>query len=216
MSDSKNIFKVVIMKFYFIIFLIFTITGCQMIDEEFLDEKLPIVIADQENTLEMVLSSLVSQLVSQDKFDYKNQAMVVTTFVWADTLTYKNSEFTIMSLGHLLADSIKFELVQRGSKVIEHRSSNSISVSNKASYFLSRDLDELTNNIDISYVIAGTLFEVEKGVMVHAEAIDIHTKEVIGSARSFIPNQLLSSSITPNAIIVRDGQLYRNESARPL
>ncbi|GHF00270.1 hypothetical protein GCM10011501_32220 [Thalassotalea profundi] len=165
-------------------------------------------ITQNVNEFNNKLSSLVKQLLKSELYDHKKKATLMTTFVRADTLTYKKTDHPLQYLGHYLSDGIKTELVHRESKVIEHKSSSAVSISKDASYFLSRNIDELKGIDGAEYIIAGTFVEMENGAMVNVEVIEISTSEVVSAAREFFPNTLFWPA---KSVVSRNGMLYRED-----
>lgn len=204
------------MKLILITTLVF-LTGCNLIEDNFFSDDETVAetnsvygMTSHEQLFESNVTGLITQLTANSKFDFKNKPTAVTTFVWSDTLSIKQIEQPKRMFGHLLAESVKHELTAIDGMMIEFRSGSSLSVSPQASHFLSRDLDNLSGNVNVDYVIAGTLLESENGIWVHAEAIDIYTKEITASARQFFSNE--SISYKKPAVYMRDGKIYRNET----
>ena len=187
------------------------LTGCQLLNDDVIDQVSTGDAVETGSEFEQVFASIADQLLILDKFDYKNKAMAISTLVWTDTLVMKDPKHRHYLIGHQIADGLKVEFVQRGGKVIEHQSSSAISMTKHASYYLSRDLDELAKQIDIQYILAGTLLEVENGVMVHAQVIDIYSKEIVGSAKQYVPNHYMVSN---NSVVFKNGRLHRNTNER--
>ena len=177
--------------------------GCQT-----LDSSMPSVNEQSAApvTFDNKLSSLVNGLLRSNKFDYQNKPILITTFVWSDSLSYKKQHHALQFLGHQLADSMKTELVQHNARVIEHKAAKSVSVSANASYFLSRDIKELASKAQAEYIIAGTITEIEGGAIVNAEVVAINNSEIVSAAREFFPT---SATWTSNQVSLRNDMLYR-------
>jgi TolB-like protein len=214
------------MKFLQVI-LLFLLFGCESTNGTFLselsEEEESILIessvdyfsvVSKQNLFASHSSNLVTQLMYNKRFNYKNKPIAVTTFVWLDTLSFKQIEQPRRMFGHLLSESIKTELVKSGGEVLEFRSASALSISPDASYFLSRDLSELSNNVNVDYVLTGTLSEVDGGIWVHAEVIDIKTNKVKSAARQFFTNEVISSN--ENTSWMRNGRIFRGGSKRSL
>lgn len=178
------------------------LSGCQT------NNSMPPPQAAKEPTkiFDEKLTALVEQLLLSEKFVHQNKSILMTTFVWADTLTYKENDHSLQFLGHQLQDGIKTALVQHGGKVIEHKAANAIAISKKASYYLSRDLNELANNVEAEYIVAGTLIEMEGGAMVNAEVIEVNSSEIVAAGREYFPASLFWAK---QQIKLRNGLIYR-------
>ena len=195
------------MNFCRIILLFFcvNIVACQSIDEEQLSK---VQIIKHDENFDSRLTKLVNHLISNERYQYRDKITLVTTFVWLDSLSYKEMVHPLQYLGHQLAEGIKTELVQKNVRVVEHKSSTSVAMAKKGTYFLSRDVTELAYKSNAHYIIAGTIIEMEGGAMVNAEAVDVATNEVIGAAREFFPDSTFGNN---NRAIIKDGKLYRTE-----
>ena len=177
--------------------------GCQTLDS--------VTTADRNEvqgpaTFDNKLSSLIAGLLNSKRFDYQTKPTLITTFVWSDSLSYKKQNHPFKFLGHQLADSMKTELVQHNARIVEHKSGKAVSVSATASYFLSRDINDLASNAQADYIIAGIITEMEGGVMVNAEVVEVSSSEIVSAAREFFP---LSATWAKNQVSLRNDMLYR-------
>jgi TolB-like protein len=184
-----------------------TLMGCELLSEEVVTVK-PVVTLQADEHFDHKLSGLIEQLTQIEQFDYQKKSVAFTTLVWMDTLTLKNDERAATMLGHQISSSLKTELVQRGGKVVEHKSAQAISISDNASYYLTRKLNELSQNIEVSYVLAGTMLEMKGGVAVNVEVIDVNSHIVVSSARTFISNEHLPEL---NRVFLKEGKIYRGQ-----
>jgi hypothetical protein len=164
-----------------------------------------------QDTFNNKITGLVDKLTNNNSYDYKDKSTLVTTFVWSDTLTYKDVVHPFKQLGRQLADSIKVKLVQKDAHILEHKSATFVSIDHNASYFLSRKTDNLNSNINAHYILAGTFTETMGGAMVHAEIIEFNSGKIVGAGQEFIPNALLGNI---NQVKSRDEMLFRNTKLR--
>lgn len=152
------------------------------------------------------VSQLISQLTDTERFNYTEESTAFTPMVWTDSLTIHNEKRANVTLAHQISSNLKTELVKRGGKVVEHKSAQAISMTDDASYFLTRNLNELKHDIDVSYILAGTMLEIKSGIEVNVEVIDIDTHLVVSSASTFIDNKYLPEL---NKVFIQDGKIYR-------
>ena len=190
-----------------ILMLSTTLMGCELLSEKVVTVQ-PAAILQADEHFDHKLSDLIEQLTQIEQFEYQNKPVAFTTLVWMDTLTLKNDRRAAILLGHQISSGLKTELVQRGGKVVEHKSAQAISMSDSASYYLTRKLDELSQNIEVSYVLAGTMLEMKGGVEVNVEVIDIESHIVVSSARTFISNEYLPEL---NSVSLKEGKIYREQ-----
>jgi hypothetical protein len=164
-----------------------------------------------QDTFDNKITGLVDKLTSNSSYDYKAKSTLITTFVWSDTLTYKNIVHPFKQLGHQLSETIKVKLVQKDAQVLEHKSATFVSIDQNASYFLSRETDDLNSNIDAHYILAGTFTETTTGAMIYAEIIEFNSGKIVGAGQEFIPDALIGNI---NQVKSRDGMLFRNAKLR--
>lgn len=190
------------------LFMLSTILmGCGLIGEKGTTIQTGVTMQADEHFDEK-LSDLIEQLIQGEQFNYQRKSVAFTSLVWMDTLTLKTAQRAGSRLGHQISSSLKTELVQRGGKVVEHKSAQAISMSDNASYYLTRNLNELAQNIEVSYVFAGTMLEVKGGVEVNIEIIDVDSHIVVSSARTFIANKYLPEL---NRVFLKEGKIYRGQ-----
>ena len=186
---------------------VINLSACQVFDlAESEVESIEQLFGQPNSKFDIKLSRLVDELTASKKYDHKSKSTLITTFVWSDTLTYKNIDHPLQFLGHQLSAGVKTELVQREFKVVEHKAASSVAIAKNASYFLSRDIKELANKSEAEYVIAGTYTEMEGGAMVNVEIVDVRTSMIVGAARDFFPNSLFWPA---NKVTTRNGKLHR-------
>ena len=154
------------------------------------------------------LSTLMEQLTQVEQFYYQQKPVAFTTLVWVDTLTLENAQGAGSLLSHQISANLRTELVQRGGKVVEHKSAQAIALSDNASYYLTRNLNDLTQDIDVKYVLAGTMLEVKGGIEVNIEVVDIDSHIVVSSARTFLLNEYLPES---KRVTMKEGKIYRGQ-----
>jgi len=184
-----------------------TVMSCGSISEEVTPVQ-PTVTVQADKHFDQKLSELIEQLTQVEQFNYQQKPVAFTTLVWMDTLTLANAQRADTMLGHQVSSSLKTELVQRGGKVVEHKSAQAISMSKDASYYLTRNINELSQNIEVSYVLAGTMLEVKGGVEVNVEVIDVESHIVVSTARAFISNEYLPEL---NNAFLKEGKIYRGQ-----
>lgn len=191
----------------YLLILSTAMVGCSSSSEQAMTEEV-IEVESANEHFDRKIFSLIEQLTQVERFYYQQKPVAFTTLVWMDTLESKSDQRASTLLGHQISSSLKTELVQRGGIVVEHKSGKAISMSDNASYYLTRKLDELSKDIEVNYVLAGTLLEVKGGVEVNVEVIDIMSHQVVSSARSYIGNDYLPEL---KNIYVKDNRIYRGQ-----
>jgi TolB-like protein len=186
---------------------VINLSACQVFDLAEGDvESIGELYNQPKNSFDLKLSRLVDEFTASKAYDHKHNATLITTFVWSDSLTYKDIDHPLRFLGHQLSAGVKTELVQREYMVVEHKAAASVAIAKNASYFLSRDIKELAKKSEAVYVIAGTYTEMEGGAMVNVEVVDVRTNIIVGAARNFFPNALFWPA---NKVTTRNGKIHR-------
>jgi hypothetical protein len=205
--NLKKKYKVNLVKYSYILLCCgcITLSACQMFDSPIEVQATTLSIKDTFNSK---VTGLADKLTSNNSYDYKAKSTLITTFVWSDTLTYKDIVHPFKQLGHQLSESLKVKLVQKDAQILEHKSATFVSIDQNATYFLSRETDDLNSNMNAYYILAGTFTETSGGAMVYAEIIEFNSGKIISAAEEFIPNTYLGPV---NKVSSYDGMFYRNE-----
>ena len=206
----KEKYKVNLVKYSYILLCcgFITLSACQMFDSQIEEQATTLTNTGSFNSK---VTGLVDKLTSNNSYNYIAKSTLVTTFVWSDTLAYKDIVHPFKQLGHQLTESIKVKLVQKNAQILEHKSATFVSIDKNASYFLSRETDDLNSNINAHYILAGTFTETIGGAMVHAEVIEFSSGRSVSAGEEFIPNAYFGPA---NMVSSYDGMLYRNETSR--
>jgi TolB-like protein len=112
-----------------------------------------------------------------------DQPIVVASFVHLDSTLQSTNP-----LGLQLAESFINDLQQIGLPVADHKLMGELHVNNKGDFAFSRDMEQLYSQVDIGYVLTGTMLKNSRGVIVNARIIDFTTNKVVASASKFLPN----------------------------
>lgn len=112
-----------------------------------------------------------------------DELILVASFVYFDTTLQKTSH-----LGNQLAEYFINDLQHLGLPVSDHKLRTTVQVNELGDFALSRQVDELNNNIQIGYVLTGTMVHNNRGVVVNARITNHKTNRVIASTSKFIPH----------------------------
>lgn len=199
------------MKSHLMILLLLMLSGCQsagslLTGSAAVDENNPEAISE-DNVLERSLDSLATQLFLLEKFDFHNKTLGVTTFVWADSLVTKDDNNPHKFLEYYLPDSLKVAFIQKGANVVEYQTSSALTIADHAAYFLSRDISELATDVYMDYVLVGSLLEMDGGVTVTAQVIDLKSKLIVAGAKEYIPTRAFHQR---QNVIIKNDQIHRD------
>jgi len=138
------------------------------------------------NYVEQMALDLVDTLESE-ALDNNSINIAVTTIVDLDASLNKSNQ-----LGNQIAESFIHQLQKFGYGVVDFKAMNSIDVSNRGDFVLSRDIEKLSESSMANYVLAGTLIYRPNGVAVNTRVINVHSKHVIATSRKLIPLYVLN------------------------
>ncbi|WP_152537590.1 FlgO family outer membrane protein [Catenovulum agarivorans] len=157
----------------------------------------------------MLADELLADLNPQNL--YGNVA--VTHFVsQADRKMIQGQGHPLKALGGQLEESFIYELQKRGYSVIDFKLTGKIKVGEQSDQIWSRDIEQLTADIDVRYLLSGTLVMHQNGAVVNVRMMDSANKQVIASAQGFVPHNVFYSS---QDVMTQDGMLiHRGERAR--
>jgi TolB-like protein len=117
-----------------------------------------------------------------------DQAIVVASFVNLDS-SLQNTN----ALGIQLAESFINELQQIGLPVSDHKLMGALDVNGKGDFAFSRDMGKLNADVNIGYVLSGTMLQNSRGIFVNARLINYKTNVVAASTSKFLPNIIISN-----------------------
>jgi TolB-like protein len=137
-----------------------------------------------------LLSEYTEQMAADLQRDLTNTVIdgpiVVASFVYLDSTLQ-----TTNNLGIQLAESFMNDLQQIGLPVSDHKLTGMLKVNAQGDFVFSRDTSQIWDDMDIGYVLSGTMLKNNRGVLISARLMNIKTKGVLASTSKLIPNMLL-------------------------
>ncbi|XQW84740.1 FlgO family outer membrane protein [Thalassotalea piscium] len=128
------------------------------------------------------MRGLMQDLVSNLESVNSQTPVAVTSFVNLDG----DLEHTSL-LGNQIAESLMHEIHKVGIPVLDYKVTDYLRVTEQGDFIMSRNFNELSENIPIRYVFTGNLVRHQGGYLVNARVVGIQSKAVVASAQSFIP-----------------------------
>lgn len=110
----------------------------------------------------------------------------ITSYVQFDS-TLGNTN----ALGNQLAELLMTEMQGLGLPVTDHKLTGQIKISPDGDFAMSRDLMNLKQNQNISYVLTGTMIKSPNGVLISSRVIDLQSNQVIASNSKTLPDWLI-------------------------
>lgn len=148
------------------------------------------------HNLEFYTRDIVSEMSLNMKSIDANGVIAISNFANASS-DYES----IDELGFALGESFLRELHQFGFNTLDFKVSDAIRVTPKGDFALTRDFMELKNEIPADYVLVGTLTEHHRGFTVNARIVDLSSKAILATGKSFIPlstvNMLVAHRMHP-------------------
>lgn len=117
----------------------------------------------------------------------QDAAIAVTSFVDLDA-----NLNTASQLGNQLSETFIHQLQKFGYSAVDFKTAELITVNNRGDFAFTRDTRKLTGTNIASHVLSGTLIYRENGVEINARVIDIQSKRLAASSRTFIPLYVLN------------------------
>lgn len=146
-------------------------------------------------TVNDYVRNLVHELMAlQDSLDSDSQ-IGVTDFSYVDSALDQGSVFS-----NHLSEAMIYDLHKFGVPVLDYKVTDYIRVTETGDFALSRNYEELSEEVAIRYVVTGTLTTHQQGVLVNARLVQIDNKRVVSAARTFIPRHIVQ------AVISRQGE----------
>ncbi|MAD75103.1 MAG: hypothetical protein CML20_09990 [Rheinheimera sp.] len=146
-------------------------------------------------TVNDYVRNLVHELMAlQHNLDSDSQ-LGVTDFSYVDSAHDQGTVFS-----NHLSEAMIYDLHKFGVPVLDYKVTDYIRVTESGDFVLSRNFEELSDEVAIRYVVTGTLTTHQQGVLVNARLVQIDNKRVVSAARTFIPRHIVQ------AVISRQGE----------
>lgn len=140
------------------------------------------------NRLDEYTEQMAAELQKDVQGMQVNESIVVASFVSLDS-SLQNTNV----LGIQLAESFINELQQIGLPVSDHKLMSALDVNDKGDFAFSRDMKKSNDDLDIGYVLTGTMLKNSRGMFVNARLINFKTNTVAASTSKFLPNIVISN-----------------------
>lgn len=161
---------------------------------------------EQQNSKNIsgVCAQLADRLLMSSRIPYNRLGdIAITSFVDLHQLN-KTTHF-----GRIVGETMFDELFTRGFNVTDFRGQSTLSVNANGEYFITRDINQMRNNIQNQYVLVGTYSISNDNIIVNARIIDNQSGTIVASAKStYVSNdcKILENCPAPRKIkIITDG-----------
>lgn len=135
---------------------------------------------------------LVQDLFSHIDSPNNNSAFAVANFALLDSDLKTTNHF-----GRQLNEAIMHETSRLGFAVFDLKSTGRLQFSEAGDIFWhSENIDELSGNFDINYVITGTMTKHQGGYLINARIIDVNTSILLSSAQIFTPAEVVKAVLS--------------------
>ncbi|NRA85396.1 MAG: hypothetical protein HRU22_16970, partial [Gammaproteobacteria bacterium] len=142
-----------------------------------------------KNQLNRLVDKVVSEMLSNNQYVSKQHSIAVASIVDLDDLS------TTTRLGQQVAEGIVHALHVSGYRLVDFKLTGTISVTPEGDFIHSRDWQRLKNEMDVDYLVSGTLDEYEGGAYLNVRMVGFHSQVVVASSQTFISAVQLKSFI---------------------
>lgn len=143
--------------------------------------------SNQHKTVDSYIRDIVSDLKENIKSYDVEGVIAVTHFGEVDS-NYTSTNY----LGLAVGESFVHQLHMFGFNAIDFKVADYIRVTPEGDFILSRDFLELRQKISVNYVLVGSLVDQGDGHQINARIVDIHSKAILASGQTFIPQHELN------------------------
>jgi TolB-like protein len=150
-------------------------------------EKKPL-LKNVNHYAKWLIQDLFSNIDSPDK----SSAFAVANFALLDSDLKTTNHF-----GRQLNESIMHETNRTGFSVIDLKSTGRLQFTDTGDIFWhSEEIDEVSGNLDINFVITGTMTKHQGGYLLNARIIDVETNALMSSSQILVPAKVVDAVLT--------------------
>ena len=201
-----------------ILALVTLLSGCQLINEikpeELANPKgvqgsIPMEVKGMSSfPVYDYISDIAQQLHRGEAGKLRNVHIGVMSFTLATELGQETAAQQSSGLSQQIQESLMTQMTQLGYSIVEHRMSDTITISDQHEDMLTRDISKLRTRQNIDYVILGTITRQEHANMINARLVNVLNGQVISAAFTEVPINVMWTS---EKIQMRNNKLYRSE-----
>ncbi len=147
-----------------------------------------------KNDLNLLAKKLVAEMLSNNQFVSKQNAIAVTSVVDLNSLSKTNR------LGHQISEGVVHYLHNSGYRVVDFKLTGTIQVTQEGDFIHSRDWKKLNTQFPIDYLVSGTIDQFDDGIYLSMRMVGIQTRVVVGSSQAFIDNKQLLRIANPDHV----------------
>lgn len=130
---------------------------------------------DLDEAIDEIANQLLLNISAKQ---HKNYKIAMTAFVKLDDFSKTNS------FGRMVSESLINELHARAFKVLDFRTREVITVNEDGEFALTRNIDEIRDEIPTAYTLVGTFSILDdKRIVINSRIIDIFSSDVISTSR---------------------------------
>ncbi|MGY0577280.1 MAG: FlgO family outer membrane protein [Paraglaciecola chathamensis] len=189
----------------FLSLLALILSGCAHLPSWQEDAEEGQIVAEEPLLLhtEQIANKLFASLAP---IEYGNLAVV--SFTELETLALSKANHSLNMLGLQLQESMLSVSTQRGFNVVEIRAANQVQLFKDHERLLSRDSGDISKDIDVRYMVVGTLLQGNQMTTVNARLLDLREGTVIAAVSDNVPNSVIG--LNANQIQMKHNKLYRS------
>ncbi|MGY8897845.1 MAG: FlgO family outer membrane protein [Paraglaciecola sp.] len=189
----------------FLSLLALILSGCAHLPSWQEDAEEGQIVAEEPLLLhtEQIANKLFASLTP---IEYGNLAVV--SFTELESLALSKANHSLNMLGLQLQESMLSVSTQCGFNVVEIRAANQVQLFKDHERLLSRDSGDISKDIDVRYMVVGTLLQGNQMTTVNARLLDLREGTVIAAVSDNVPNSVIG--LNANQIQMKHNKLYRS------
>jgi TolB-like protein len=189
----------------FLSLLALILSGCAHLPSWQEDAEEGQIVAEEPLLLhtEQIANKLFASLTP---IEYGNLAVV--SFTELESLALSKANHSLNMLGLQLQESMLSVSTQRGFNVVEIRAANQVQLFKDHERLLSRDSGDISKDIDVRYMVVGTLLQGNQMTTVNARLLDLREGTVVAAVSDNVPNSVIG--LNANQIQMKHNKLYRS------
>jgi TolB-like protein len=152
-----------------------------------------------KNELAWLIEDMVAEMLSNNQFVGKQNAIAVTSIVNLTNLAETNR------FGHQITEGIIHYLHSNGFRVVDFKLTGTIQVTPEGDFIHSRDWEELKGEQSIDYLVSGTLDQYDSGLYISVRMVGLQSQVVVASSQAFVSaEQVQSFTSKPEELILKE------------
>lgn len=163
--------------------------------------------ADQQDNLHLHVERMIRQMFDTAGRIHPGSPLAIGTILPAQLEGGKSlPEHRALSLQ--IQESLVTFATQAGLSVIEFKTLPAVHIESGRDLMLSRDVEALSEQVDLQYLLTGTYSQQQHSLMVNLRLIELPAKRVVAAATDYLPNDV---AWPQGKVVNRNNMIYRGQ-----